>query len=177
MVQAPHSTQEEPSVIRSSLLYSLLVVGALASGRIDAATHPATMPAFTLPTRDGTVAGDSLRGHVVLVDFWASWCVPCRQSFPWLETMHERYSAKGLRIIAMNVDKTREAATEFLAHYPATFTVAFDPKGATAEAFHVKGMPSSFLVAPDGTVLHASTGFDAKTGKNLEALIQKACTP
>jgi thiol-disulfide isomerase/thioredoxin len=163
--------------MRSRLLCTLLVVGALASGRIAAAAHPATAPAFTLPTKDGTISGDSLRGHVVLVDFWASWCAPCRQSFPWLESMHERYSAKGLTVVAVNLDKTREAATAFLARYPATFTVAFDPRGATAEAFHVKGMPSSYLLAPDGTVLHASTGFDTKTAATLEGLIQKACTP
>jgi cytochrome c biogenesis protein CcmG/thiol:disulfide interchange protein DsbE len=155
----------------------VLAIGFFVSGSLDAAPHPSAAPSFTLPTRDSTVVGDSLRGRVVLVDFWASWCGPCRRSFPWLESMHERYGSKGLTVVAVNLDKSRDAANAFLDKYPASFTIAFDPAGKTAESFHVVAMPSSFLIGRDGSVLHASTGFDTKSATTLEGLIKGACSP
>jgi thiol-disulfide isomerase/thioredoxin len=136
-----------------------------------------TSPRFTLPTRSGTVSLDSLRGHVVLVDFWTSWCEPCRQSFPWMKTMHDRYAAKGLAIVAVNLDKDRAAAEAFLLKFSAPFTIAFDPSGKTAEDFQVKAMPTSFLIGPTGKLLYSHAGFDPKKTGSLETLIQEACTP
>lgn len=136
-----------------------------------------TAPAFTLPNQDGTTCLDSLRGRVVLVDFWASWCQPCRRSFPWMNTMIERYGRKGLSIVAVNLDKDRDAAERFLAANPASFTIAFDPAGKTAEAYRVSGMPMTFLVGRDGAVLYAHAGFDPhKTGR-LETMIEETLTP
>lgn len=140
------------------------------------AARSVAAPRFVLPTRDGTVALDSLRGKVVLVDFWASWCEPCRKSFPWLEAMHQRYATKGLVIVAVNLDKSRDAATAFLAKYPAHFTIAFDPAGKTAEAFKVAGMPSSYLIGPAGNILHTYSGFDPKKTPGIETLIRGACS-
>jgi thiol-disulfide isomerase/thioredoxin len=135
------------------------------------------MPRFELPGRTGTIASDSLRGKVVYVDFWASWCDPCRHSFPWLSAMHERYGAQGLAIVAINLDKERVAADRFLAKFPAPFLLAFDPKGKTAEAFHVQAMPSSFLIGRDGRVLEAHTGFDPKRAASIEERIRQECAP
>jgi len=134
-----------------------------------------TAPSFTLPSRHGTVCSDSLRGKVVYVDFWASWCGPCRGSFPWLKSLHERFADKGLVVVAINLDKSRDDADAFLAKYPAPFTVAFDPAGKTAEAFHVAAMPTSFIVGRDGTLLHTHAGFDRKKVAAIETLIQEAC--
>ena len=131
-------------------------------------------PSFRLPTRAGTVSLDSLRGRVVVVDFWASWCGPCRQSFPWLASLHERYGAKGLTIVAINLDKKRSDADRFLAELPAPFTVAFDPSGATAESYKVKGMPSTYVVSIEGKLLYSHIGFDAKKSAEIESLIQEA---
>jgi len=135
------------------------------------------MPRFNLPAVTGTVNSDSLRGHVVYVDFWASWCDPCRRSFPWLRTLHENYSAKGLVIVAINLDKDRVAAERFLVKYPAPFKVAFDPAGGTAEAFHVQAMPTSYLIGKDGRVLETHAGFDSKQATAIEQRIQKECAP
>jgi thiol-disulfide isomerase/thioredoxin len=168
--------------VRSRILLVLSLVAlalpALGSHPVLARTPaPArSAPAFTLPTRTGTVSLDSLRGKVVLVDFWASWCAPCRKSFPWLRGVRERYAARGFEVLAINLDKEREQADAFLAQVPAPFLVAFDPAAKTAEAFHVAAMPSSFLVGPTGIILYSHAGFDpAKTGE-LETLIQEACT-
>ncbi|HVP59958.1 MAG TPA: TlpA disulfide reductase family protein [Myxococcaceae bacterium] len=137
--------------------------------------EPPAAPAFSLPTRDGTVALDSLRGKAVLVDFWASWCEPCRQSFPWMRSVYDSLASRGLTIVAINLDKSRAAAESFLRKYPAPFPVAFDPSGSTADAYHVSAMPSSFIVSPEGKLLHAHRGFLAKDAPALEALLKKAC--
>jgi DsbE subfamily thiol:disulfide oxidoreductase len=160
--------------VKSGFLAQILLILALA---LPALAGPAQAPSFNLATRQGTVALDSLRGKVVLVDFWASWCEPCKQSFPWLSAMHERYSAKGLIIVAVNLDKKRQAADKFLAKHAAPFLVAFDPSGKTAEAYKVAGMPSSYLVGPTGTILYSHIGFDPKKTEEFEALIEKACQP
>jgi len=143
------------------------------SGR-PRADQRAKAPAFELATRDGKVSLESLRGRVVVVDFWASWCGPCRQSFPWLASLHERLASKGLTIVAVNLDKERSAAMGFLADYPAPFTVAFDPEGRTAEAYKVKGMPSTYVVSTDGRILYSHIGFDPRRTGELEAILQEA---
>jgi thiol-disulfide isomerase/thioredoxin len=137
---------------------------------------PSQAPGFSLPARAGIASLDSLRGRVVLVDFWASWCVPCRRSFPWLGALQERYRAMGLTIVAINLDKDREAADEFLEKHPAEFLVAFDPAGKTAEAYRVSAMPSSYLINRSGTILSSHSGFDPKQVATLETTIQEACS-
>jgi len=158
-----------------SLLVLCLALPAFAKTAPKAGTGSTPAPGFTLPTRDGTVSLDSLRGKVVFVDFWASWCGPCQKSFPWLSALHDRYSAKGLAIVAINLDKDRDLADAFLRKYPAPFIVAFDPSGKTAKAFGVWGMPSSFLVGPGGTILRSYAGFDPKNAGTIETLIKETC--
>jgi len=156
------------------LLWIALAAPALAKSPERGAPTPPPAPAFTLPTRDGTVSSDSLRGKVVLVDFWASWCGPCRQSFPWLKSVHDRFAGKGFEIVAINLDKDRRAADEFLGKYPAPFTVAFDPSGGTAKSFRVWGLPSGFLVDPAGGILYSYAGFNPKDASRIEARIEQA---
>ena len=129
---------------------------------------------FNLPTRSGKVSLDSLRGKVVLVDFWASWCAPCRQSFPWMKDLYNRYSAKGFVIVAINLDKEKELADSFLNDFNVPFMIAFDPSGKTAEAFNVQAMPSSFLVGPTGAILYSHLGFDPKKTGEMEKMIKEA---
>jgi len=132
-------------------------------------------PRFSLPATKGVVALDSLRGQVVLVDFWASWCEPCRKSFPWMADVYRRYSPQGFSIVAINLDKERDAADHFLAQHPAPFTIAFDPNATSAEAFHVRAMPSSFLIGRDGTILDSHAGFDPRKVDSWESRIREAC--
>lgn len=140
------------------------------------ATTPAApaAPRFRLPARGGFAALDSLAGDVVVVDFWASWCAPCHKSFPWLGSLAARYGSKGLRVVAINLDKSRAAADAFLMKNPAPFTIAFDPDGKTAEAYHVAAMPSTYLVGADGTLLYTHRGFDPKEADLFEQRIQAA---
>jgi cytochrome c biogenesis protein CcmG/thiol:disulfide interchange protein DsbE len=163
--------------MRLWILVSILLAFSAFPAHARKAPHPTkTMaPGFSLPAREGTATLDSLRGRVVLIDFWASWCAPCRRSFPWLKSLHERYSSKGLTIVAINLDKDREAASAFLEQFPVPFVVAFDPSGKTAEAFDVQAMPSSYVVGPTGTVLYSHAGFDPRKNGTIEKLIQEAC--
>jgi thiol-disulfide isomerase/thioredoxin len=131
-------------------------------------------PDFRLPTSSGSVSLRDFRGKVVLVDFWASWCVPCRQSFPWMSSMLNRYSAQGLVIVAINLDKNREAADLFLGRFPAPFAVVFDPAGKTAEAFQVEAMPSSFIVSRTGVILNSHAGFEQAKAGTVEDQIKEA---
>ena len=110
-----------------------------------------------------------LKGKVVYVDFWASWCGPCRQSFPWMNEMQSKYGAKGLQIVGVNLDAKRADADQFLAQLPARFSVGFDAKGDLARHFGVKGMPTSVLIGPDGKVLAVHQGFKDEDRKELEA--------
>ena len=91
-------------------------------------------PNVDLPTSNGKVSLSDLHGKVVLLDFWASWCGPCRQSFPWMNAMQAKYEDQGFEIVAINVDQKPEAAAEFLRQIPATFTIAYDAEGKTPEA-------------------------------------------
>jgi thiol-disulfide isomerase/thioredoxin len=111
------------------------------------------------------------RGRVVIVDFWASWCKPCRQSIPWLNTMRERYGASGLTIIGVNVDAERADADRFLRAVPIDFEIVFDPKGDLAKQFKVQGMPSSFVFDRTGRMVETHVGFrDAKKDQYEAAL-------
>ncbi|MEP7207117.1 MAG: TlpA disulfide reductase family protein [Casimicrobiaceae bacterium] len=132
-------------------------------------------PGFALLDATGELVSlDRLRGKVVYVDFWASWCGPCRRSFPWMSEMSRRYHADGLTVIGVNVDKKRGDADRFLQQQPAAFTVVFDAAGATPSAWGVRGMPSSFLLDRQGKVLAMETGFDETAKDALESRIRQA---
>ena len=105
---------------------------------------------------------------IVLVDFWASWCGPCKQSFPFMNELQSRFGADGFEVVAVNLDAKRGDADQFLAEVPARFTLAFDAKGESARRFEVRSMPSSLLIGRDGRIVVAHKGFKADDRKELE---------
>ena len=116
---------------------------------------------------------DSTKGKVVLVDFWASWCEPCKQSFPVMEELHKRYAERGLVIIAVNVDENRADMEAFLKKNTASFTVMRDSGQKLVEKTGIATMPSSFLLDRDGKVRFTHTGFKgAETKKKYEEEIE-----
>jgi thiol-disulfide isomerase/thioredoxin len=141
----------------------------------SAADSP-TAPPLNLPADHGQMDLAALKGRVVYLDFWASWCGPCRKSFPWMSDMQARYGNQGLSVVAVNLDQDRALAARFLAAYPPGFTVAYDPQGVSAERYDVKGMPSSYLIDRDGRVHMRHVGFRAQdTGQyetEIRALLQ-----
>lgn len=119
-------------------------------------------PDFTLPSIHAdlpAISMESLRGKTVYVDFWASWCAPCLKSLPLYNAMYHEYKDQGLEIVAINVDNPIEDGLDFLIDTPLDFLIPADPDGVTAELFEVIGMPTSYLIAPDGTVKLVHMGF------------------
>ena len=114
-----------------------------------------------------------LNGKVVLVDFWASWCAPCRKSFPWLNKMHQQYAEDGLLVLAVNEDSERAEASRFLQQVPAEFAVLYDEAGALAEQYQLPGMPSSFLIDKKGQVRYRHIGFKQADIADYEAKIRQ----
>ena len=124
---------------------------------------------------EGTVP--DLQGKIVIVDFFASWCEPCKASFPVLEGLHKQYSQKGLVIVAVNVDKKKADMEEFLKKHPVTFTVVRDGSAKLVGAVKPPTMPSSFLLDKEGKVHAFHRGFKGEeTGKKfveeIEALLK-----
>jgi len=108
------------------------------------------------------------KGEVIYLDFWASWCGPCRKSFPWMNDMQSKYQQQGFAVISINLDADHELAQSFLKDHPALFSVIYDPKGLTAKKYKVKGMPTSYLIGRDGKIKKAHTGFFTKKSSIYE---------
>lgn len=113
------------------------------------------------------------KGKVVIVDFWASWCVPCRRSFPWLNEMQAKYADQGLVIIGVNEDTSEEDVVSFLTDYPARFEIVRDKEGVLASEFGVVAMPSSYIIGRDGKVVARHLGFKIRLMDEYEATIQE----
>ena len=128
-------------------------------------------PVFKLPTDKSSINLSSYRGKLVYVDFWASWCDPCRKSFPWMTELQKRYK-KNLKVIAINLDEEREQAHKFLQKNRPGFTIAYDPAGKVAEAYKVQGMPSSYLIDRRGQIASTHIGFRSKNKEAIEAEIK-----
>jgi cytochrome c biogenesis protein CcmG/thiol:disulfide interchange protein DsbE len=127
---------------------------------VSLAAVPKSAPNVTLQGPDGaTVQLAAYKGKVVLIDFWASWCPPCKVSFPALDSLYRDYQSRGVEVLAVNLDERRRDADAFLGDHPHHLTVLFDPKGASPVAFGVKGMPSSFLIDRAGNIRFTHMGY------------------
>jgi thiol-disulfide isomerase/thioredoxin len=115
---------------------------------------------------------EALHGKVVYVDFWASWCVPCRQSFPWMDELQRSLGKDGLIVIAVNVDHDRRDADRFLREFSPTFRIVYDSEGALAEQYRVGGMPTSFLIDRDGKIQLQHAGFRPRDRDELAGRIR-----
>lgn len=158
---------------------ALILATAIATGVSGAANAQAVgkaAPAIDLTTASKTIRLADLKGRVVYLDFWASWCGPCKQSFPWMNEMHAKYGDKGLTIVGVTTDSKRADAEKFLAGTPANFAIAFDPTGKAAEKYQPKGMPTSFLIGADGVVRAVHVGFKDSDRDELEREITAALT-
>ena len=133
-----------------------------------------TMPACTLSSLGEAKTEDlqHYKGQVVYVDFWASWCVPCAHSFPFLNELHHEFKDKGLQIVGINMDENAGDAKAFLAKTPAQFTIVADTSTQCAKDFDVKAMPSSYLIDRKGVVYHVHQGFRSEDIKELRALVE-----
>jgi len=139
----------------------------LAQARGAAVGAPA--PDVQLPQLPGgeELRLSSLRGKVVYLDFWASWCGPCRISFPQLEQLRTELGSQGFEVYAINVDEVEADARQFLAEVPVNYPVVYDGSGATPQAYGVMGMPTGYLIDRDGVVRYIHQGFKRSDGAKL----------
>jgi thiol-disulfide isomerase/thioredoxin len=132
----------------------------------------ASLDTLAVEDLDGRrVALDPFRGQIVLLDFWASWCLPCRASFPFYDELQKKYFDQGLRIIGLTLEQNEEAIRSFLDSVPAQFPIVRDPSGAAGETFGVVAMPTTFLLDRDGRVAARFEGSDAAVHARLESSI------
>lgn len=150
-----------PGRARAGVAALAAVAALLASATGWALPQGAAAPSCTVLALDSGKALNlaDYKGQVVYLDFWASWCGPCRESFPFMNELQHELGGKGLHIIAISVDKTAADAQRFLLRYPAQFTTVLDTSGACPAAYRLEGMPSSYLIARDGTVRRLLVGF------------------
>ncbi|MEM8497422.1 MAG: TlpA disulfide reductase family protein [Pseudomonadota bacterium] len=99
------------------------------------------------------------KGKVLYLDFWASWCGPCRATFPLMNDLRQTYSEDELAIVAVNLDGQRSNADRFLKQYPASFSVLYDPEGVLASRYQLPGMPTSYTYDSHGELVHTHIGF------------------
>lgn len=130
-------------------------------------------PQFTLPTlkTDSPIALKQFAGKVVYLDFWASWCAPCKTSFPLLNKLHAKLKEQGFEVVAVNLDENKLLGEKFLQEVPVDFTVLRDEKGEWADKYVVESMPTSFIIDKNGVVQKIHHGFTSDDIKELEAKI------
>ena len=142
----------------------------LLSGLGFAETSPTTTPIKNCAPVDLTTAEKidlkALHGKIVYVDFWASWCEPCRYSFPLLNLLRKEFSENDLVMIGISVDENKSDALDFLKKTPAVFQVALDTAGICPTEFNVEGMPSSFILGRNSELLYSHKGF-RKADENI----------
>ena len=152
------------------LVPALLLVLAASASAVDVGGRAPEIGINDLNGRPVRMA--SLRGKVVLVDFWASWCAPCRQEFPVLERLHRTYASQGLAIVGVSVDNDVANVRSFLRRNSASFLIAHDPRKVAAARYGGTAMPSSYIIDRRGIVRHYHAGFRASDAATIEREVQ-----
>ncbi len=127
-----------------------------------------------LPAHAADLDLSAYKGKVVYLDFWASWCTPCRQSFPWMSQIQETNGQRGLVVIAVNVDHDKDLADKFLQRFSPRFKIVYDPNGEIAHQYGLKDMPTSYVIGRDGKVRFAHAGFYPNQQATYSAHIEEA---
>jgi thiol-disulfide isomerase/thioredoxin len=151
-------------LIAFALLINIFTVTA------DASEVGQPAPQFTLPTllQDQPVSLQKYSGKVVYLDFWASWCAPCRTSFPLLNKLHQKLKAQGFEVVAVNLDEDKAKAEAFLKEIPVDFTILRDAKGEWSDKYVVESMPTSFIIDKQGVIQNIHKGFTSNDINELE---------
>lgn len=159
-----------PKLLKTSILFLAVLLGTGAraadavpelSTTLTRLEEPVPAPGFTLDDMDGKPHRlADYRGHWVLVNFWATWCPPCRKEMPSLERLYQAYRDRGLRVLAINQWEDPDHVFSYMGElnvFPG-FPILFDPESRVSEAWGVRGLPTSFIVDPDGRIVYRAVG-------------------
>ena len=181
-------TAARPGLARATLVLGLGLLGCATSGASGSGGHaPGSgqadvgRPAPEIVVdrvSGGSLALSSLHGKVVLLDVWASWCVPCKQELPMLDAIAGRLHRRGVEVVAVSVDQERENVDKFLAARGRwSLTVAHDPKGAIADTFQPEKMPTSYVIDRQGIIRYVNSGFAPEDAKEIERRLAELAGP
>ena len=146
-------------LLAPSIAESISSADPLASLNVQSLPQPIPAPVVALESPDGrSLRLEDLRGKVVFLNFWATWCVPCREEMPAMERLHRAYGEHGLVIVAVNFKESRAETQKYIKELGLTLGVALDPDGAAASTFGVRGLPVTFLLARNGRILWKALG-------------------
>lgn len=163
-------------VLKYFLLTAFVATQSVAVTAASTETSPA--PAFTLPllAADGSTGPDAsltdYQGQVIYLDFWASWCTPCRKSLPWANDLYNELKDQGFTVLAINLDEEKDMATEFLQEVPLDFPVLYDGTGSVSPSYQLMGMPTSFIIDRKGHLRAVHTGFNPKSAGEVADAIR-----
>lgn len=142
----------------TAIALALALSGAAFTVQADAINVPA--PDFTLESRSGeNIRLEDHRGEVVMLNFWASWCGPCRQEMPLMDDIYSRYQDLGFTILAVNVDENRDEALRFLDKVPVNYPILYDPESSVSELYEVPAMPTTLMIDRDGNARYIHYGY------------------
>lgn len=155
---------------------SLLATLAFTASAAETMNEPA--PDFTLKSNQGeNLRLEDYRGQVVMLNFWASWCGPCRQEMPVMDDIHEQYKDLGFTVLAVNVDQNKAEADRFLSAVPVDFPILYDSESRVSEMYGVDAMPSTVMIDRDGNArfLHRGykPGYEEDYVKQVRQLIRE----
>lgn len=169
--------------VLTSIKFGLFIISLMFSSLFNFVNAEPSLNAIVKDKLDKSFNLNTYIGNVVYVDFWASWCGPCRKSFPWMQQMHEKYHAQGLKVVAINLDTEKEFASDFLKQLHdkekinPSFVIGYDPEGNVAQQYGLRGMPSSYIFNRQGQLVYQHVGFfkrqQTKYEQELAGLLEK----
>lgn len=161
---------------KNQLIVCVFVVFVLLMGSmsvVEGGTDPKKAPDFTVKSLSGkNIKLSELRGHVVVINFWATWCTPCKKELPFFNQLYGKYKSLGLEILGVNIDKKSSEAEGMSSALGLTFPVLLDPDGKVSGLYRIRSMPTTYLVAKDGTVRHIHWGFGPSEPDRYETEIR-----
>lgn len=155
------------------ILIVFIVLSAPANSAKIGDSYPITLPSLFDSKKN--ISSNDFKEKVLYVDFWASWCIPCRKSLPQLNELRERLKRNGkdFEILAINLDSDPNEAIAFLNKYPVDYPVVYDAEGKYPKLYGVKGMPTSYILDPQGKIRYVHSGFRSSDIKKIEALVHE----
>jgi len=167
-------TEDQPTVEQSAADQPVVDQPVIDQATAEQMLQPETGPVtISVATDDGMFLSTEYKGKVIYLDFWASWCGPCRESFPWMNEMRAKYGEDGLHVIAVSLDQDKDLARQFAAEFNAEFMIGFDLDGSVANQFGVRGLPSSVIIGRDGKLVESHTGFNQIQAVEFEESLVK----